>query len=747
MFDYLNYKNRIPLDKCIIPIPKLNPLSMQYEKFWIHNMKRKQIEGMWVEHNKEHKWIPGPLVQYTSLWTIEMSEKGSKSKGKSLGRPRLRDIEWIKGYVHATARGFSGFEGDEQFSCHRALLSLDEEGMLESLDEPTLQSIQNKKGEFKTYVPALEYLYEYKTKNLGKPLYLNEAKNVVDIECRNIGKTMISGSFCGHNFLTDGVMDFDEWLDKYYTKNEYDPTRKKFTTQTLVGASDSKYSSNLCKKIEVALDNLPGGVDVGGTYYPAPLGKMMSGSWTPGKGKIAEYQKKEGGKMKTKGTGSGFLHRTFKDNEFAANGTRYGFGIIDEVGFMGNLLATLGQLHECTTVDGFKYGTIWMTGTGGDMDGGATEAVKKVFYSPDSFDCLMFDDIFENTGKMIGFFVPGWMALDEFRDEFGNVNRVLAERKLKKERERASKASTKEALNDLLQMKPLVPSEAFLVSTGSVFPVADLMMQLKHVESLDDDNTLGIPGRMVIAPSGLVEFVPDLGLRNKILDYPIEKGKNNEGAIVIWEMPTKDPGYGYYVAGADPYNKDQALTSESVGSMFIIKRAGIGISPLDIIVAEYTGRPPRADDFYEQCRRLLAFYNGLCLFENNFPAMKTHFQYKNSLHHLAFSPTALKANKDGGNDRIYGLTMNKFVKDELEIYLRDWLTTKVDGEKMNLNFIYSKGLLKELISYNEEGNFDRVISLMLAVAQIIQMRKIVSETKKEIKTDPFFAKKLFLKRR
>src|SRR5690606_19802521 len=104
------------------------------------------------------------------------------------------------------------------------------------------------------------------------------------------------------------------------------------------------------------------------------------------------------------------------------NGTRPGFMVIDEIGFMGNLKDALGQLAECTTQDGKKFGSIWMTGTGGDMASGATQAIQEVFYNPKQYDCIELDDIFENKGK-IGLFVPAWMALDEFRDELGNVNK------------------------------------------------------------------------------------------------------------------------------------------------------------------------------------------------------------------------------------------------------------------------------------------------------------------------------------
>ena len=742
MFDYLDYKNKIPLNKCIVEIPKnLHPEHSSYRKFWIHNMFRKIVEGFWVNHNKEYKWIPGPLVLYTSLWSISMKKKGVKSSGKNLARPRLRDLEWIKGYIHAAARGFSGFKNDDEFSCHRALIEAEEDDF-QYMEDYVLESITRKDGSRKTYKPALEYLYEYKSTDLGKPLYYNTAKNVVDIEARDMGKSMISGCFCGHNFLTDGILDFDEWLSDFYNKPEGERTT--FTSTTLVAATVSFYSSKLIQKIDDGLTAMPGGLTVNNIYYPPPISKMTTGSWEPGKSKIAKYEIKEGGKMKWKGSRSEIMHRTFHNDPFAANGSRYSFGVVDEIGLMGNLLDALGQLHDCTTVDRQKYGTIWMTGTGGDMDGGATEQVKKVFYDPAAYDCLEFDDLFENTGKKIGLFIPSAMAY-EYRDEFGNVDRAKGQREVDKEHAKKAKAKDKEALNSFLQMHPSKPSQAFLSSSGNIFPVQDLALQLGLVESSEDDYVQGEVGDMIIDSNGNVEFMPDKSAssHNRVLDYPIKKGQNNGGAVVMWERPDKDSGYGFYIAGCDPYAKDKAENTQSVGSLIIIKRKGIHSSPYDKIVAEYTARPNRMDDFFEQCRRILLFYNGLCLYENNYNNMKSFFQNKNSLQYLALSPGSLKANKEGLSNNVYGLRMIEQTKEELELYLCDWLTTPVDGEKMNLHYIYSKGLLKELIAYAEGVNTDRVISLMLAVAQIIQMRKIVTDKKKEIKSDPFFNRPLF----
>lgn len=734
MFDYLDYKNRIPLDKCTMgKIPKLNPYSPKYKIFW-KEAKRKIVEGYWVEHEGEHKWIPPVLALYNNFWTIELSVKGAKSQNKVKGRPRLRDIEWIKGYVWAVARGFSGFTNDLHVSCNRILIDEHRDEFIEYAEPHVKESLYKPNGELKEYMPALEYLYQYFTVDMGKPLFHNAALNVPDIECRNIGKSMIGGCMIGHNFLTDGSMDYDEYL--LQIKEDNSPM-----SETLVGAIDSKYSTGLINKLKLGLDELPGTLTFGEMVFPSPLSKKWVGTFMSGKHIEASYAVKIGNNWINAGSKSRILHRSFGDNPFAANGTRPGFMVIDEIGFMGNLLETLGQLAECTTTDGRKFGTIWMTGTGGDMESGATEAIKSVFYDPKAYNCMEFDDIFEGRGKM-GFFVPAYMALDEFRDDFGNVNKELALRKLEREREAAKNAKDKRALYDLLQMKPLVPSEAFLVLSGNIFPIGELKEHLANLETNDRLKDLGTSGWMYRDENGIAYFKYDEDLIPS--DYPTKTSKDPKSAVVIWEQPQSN-AYGSYVAGIDPYDQDKAESSVSYGSIFIYKRFVNADQTYHLPVAEYTGRPDFANDFYEQCRRLLEYYNCLALFENQNTGIKQYFETKNCLHLLHKQPNIIKAISPSSNvNRGYGIHMSKQIKNELEIKVRDWLKQELDDGILQLTKICSIPLLKELISYNDDGNFDRFISFALCILQDLEMHRIVADDKiQEIAIDNFFDKKFF----
>jgi len=45
-----------------------------------------------------------------------------------------------------------------------------------------------------------------------------------------------------------------------------------------------------------------------------------------------------------------------------------------------------------------------------------------------------------------------------------------------------------------------------------------------------------------------------------------------------------------------------------------------------MIVAEYTGRPATAEDYYENVRKLLLYYNARLLYENQWKGLATYFK-------------------------------------------------------------------------------------------------------------------------
>jgi len=84
----------------------------------------------------------------------------------------------------------------------------------------------------------------------------------------------------------------------------------------------------------------------------------------------------------------------------------------------------------------------------------------------------------------------------------------------------------------------------------------------------------------------------------------------------------------------DPYDHDESFTN-SLGSTFIFKRVKAGEAWNDVIVAEYSGRPATAEEYYENVRKLLIFYNARLLFENERKGIYPYFTNKHCDYLLA----------------------------------------------------------------------------------------------------------------
>jgi len=145
-----------------------------------------------------------------------------------------------------------------------------------------------------------------------------------------------------------------------------------------------------------------------------------------------------------------------------------------------------------------------------------------------------------------------------------------------------------------------------------------------------------------------------------ITEYPLPKDKKPEGSVVIWEYPIKDPPFGLYIAGMDPYDHDESFTN-SLGSMFIYKRFKAGEAWTDVIVAEYSGRPATAEEYYENARKLLTLYNARLLFENERKGIYPYFTNKHCDYLLADQPDKVLTEvfKDSKVQRRKGCHMTK----------------------------------------------------------------------------------------
>ena len=272
-------------------IPNFHPELEYYERtsFWKEE-KRKCIEGYW----SSGKWMPGPLYYYINFHNIQFED--DTSVAQAFGLPFLRDIDWELFQLYEECRGFSGFSDDKQFTCDRKY------GPEKELSIK-LRRITEAEASKLTYIPAREYLRKNHGKSLGKPLYKNSAQHFMSIQARGSGKSYSTSAIVAHNFLFDGATDYDDYLERR-KRREY------ISSESIVGAIDTKYTEPLIAKVKTAFELLPGGFAMGDEEYPAPLAVGYSGSLQPNKLITSTLSK------------SKLYHRTFKDNPLAANGTR-----------------------------------------------------------------------------------------------------------------------------------------------------------------------------------------------------------------------------------------------------------------------------------------------------------------------------------------------------------------------------------------------------------------------------------------
>lgn len=430
------------------------------------------------------------------------------------------------------------------------------------------------------------------------------------------------------------------------------------------------------------------------------------------------YIKDEYGNQIEMGYKSEITGVTLKDNPSSIRGKRANLIMFEEGGSMSELGAAWQIARPSVEVDGVAFAPMIIWGTGGDEDS-KFATLKDMFYNPKGYNCLEFDNIWDEaaTSTKCGFFVPQYTNMD-IRDEHGTrlymdndgntlykpaIEYILAERQKVIEN-----ATSNAAIDRYVAERPITPAEAMLEFNGNIFPKKELQEQLSLLRTNKKLQNHKQVGDLVQQPDGTIKWV--IKKNGDITHYPLKQGEDPTGSIVIWEHPNKDASPGLYIAGIDSYDYDESSTT-SLGSCFIYKRIQSIEQYSDIIVAEYTGRPKSAEEFYENVRKLLLYYNARAMYENQNKGIFVYFTNKHCDYLLADQPDIINDIVSNSKvNRKKGCHMNKQIKQWGEGLIKDWLNDENSVGKKNLYNIMSEPLLEELIAYNDNGNFDRCLT-------------------------------------
>lgn len=445
---------------------------------------------------------------------------------------------------------------------------------------------------------------------------------------------------------------------------------------------------------------------------------------------------------------------TLKNDLERIRGTRGKLVLWEEGGkFPGLLTAWRIEQPSVETDDGVAFGLMIAYGTGG-TEGGSFDGLKELFYKPDAYNVLGFSNIWDDNAEQTkcGFFVPSWSNMEsvdendkqKFMDEHGNSRKELAIQELINQRNKIKDGGASQtSIDRFISERPLKPQEAVLELGKNIFPRKMLMDQLTRIRT--NRKLQSVKHIVNLSWDGNGKVIATEKKSGDITTYHLKKDDKPDGSVVIWEYPIKDPPFGLYIGGCDPYDHDESFTN-SLGSTFIFKRVQAGEAWQDVIVAEYSGRPSTAEEYYENVRKLLIFYNARLLFENERKGIYPYFTNKHCDYLLADQPDKVITEifKDSKVSRRKGCHMTKQIRAYGEGLILEWLMEEYEPGHPNIERIYSEPLIEELIENDGVKNVDRLIALcmvMLYREELFQVK--VSAAKDKNKQVELFEMPLF----
>lgn len=539
------------------------------------------------------------------------------------------------------------------------------------------------------------------------------------IGSRGFGKSIIAASRAG-------------WLYTFF-----------HNSQSVISAGATNYIKLVTDKIEDGLTNL----------HPIFVKNRLTSNWKMEV--MAGWKDKTTNAPHPKSSKSQILMRNFEDgnNSMVCNGTRPGFHLIDEIGTLKNLIGCYKDSDGCWWAGstGKPSCLVFITGTGGDMEVGAEAA--EMFYDPKSYNLLEFDNVWEGGGKIGRFVEAGtgvrkylkqktlneYLGIDKKVVDISHIPIMVSDiAEYDKDWWEPKYQNAKKSGNSktLLKFKAYwckKPSDSFIILTKNDFNTEEAKKQQKNIR---DNNLQGVAVDLLYSDNGVV--IHDFSEKLPITEFPV-KTQSKDAPVMIYEFPMPNPPFGLYVAGVDPYRHSESEYSDSLGTVYIYKRMHeIGSEKYqDMFVASYAARPGDIKEWNETARRLIKFYNARTLCENDEMSFINYMIDKGDGHYLEDQPEWLrlivpntKVNRKKGIHR-----SAKQIRDFLDGQLKEYLDQVVHEEKnengsvINQVFgtvrILDPMLLEEIIRFDKEKNFDRVIAAELAVALANKLNPIL----------------------
>ena len=440
------------------------------------------------------------------------------------------------------------------------------------------------------------------------------------------------------------------------------------------------------------------------------------------------------------------------NNEEAIAGTKPRKLIIDEIGKGSFLRGLQAAIPGFTTPFGWGCSPI-LTGTGGDMK--KFMDAKLLMFDVDNFNFLTYNNKIDNRihglfighkyrmeakeKSSLGSFLEQPIGSDLYNVEMLVSNEEKATEITNLNLERLKKSGDRIAYLKEKMYYPQEVDDIFLNEDTNIFDIESAKRQKFRLSAQERTGTPVV----LFSDDGKIkhEFTNKVPITN----FPLKNSDLKDAPVVIYEFPVEDPPYGLYTAGVDPYRQGKSAYSSSLGAVYIYKRMHdlMGEKYQDMFVASYCARPDKKETWEEQARFLIKFYNARTLCENDDISFIEYMKAKGDAHYLEKQPQWLMEIVPNTTvKREYGIHRSSqkiidYLHTCLKKYMEETLIIEKDDqgnvtkEVTGVAKIFDPVLLEEVIQYNDQGNFDRLIAAELAIAQAMKMDPIIGRVGRE----------------
>jgi intein/homing endonuclease len=384
---------------------------------------------------------------------------------------------------------------------------------------------------------------------------------------------------------------------------------------------------------------------------------------------------------------------------------------------------------------------------------------KKLLSNPESYGIITMnwdrlergvdpDDITWNSYKKkpFGTFMPGqmtgrygapkvesnlarYLGLDEGVSDLKNILINVTDWKASKAKiqARIDEKKDKSEKDRLKMYYPMTPEDCFLTKGKNPFPVNIIR---RHKEKLIESGNIGRDIELIKEGSS----VKEVSTEKQRIKFPHDGTEHDAPLVVFGKVPQAPPPAYQNVAGLDDYKLDIAKTSDSAGSLYVIKRRFQDAnSPAETIVCCLNTRPGRHEDFYKDIEDVLETWNAQCLIEAVDVGIVQHLRLRGKVDvllypELSYAPSADNRNRfKSGKYGMYPHTYNvKYRMDKVVDAMKEEYTIgfEEDGRpiiKYGVEFIDDIELLTEMEEYYPGGNFDKLTAFSHAIVLARQL--------------------------